>query len=240
MSVSRRNFIKTGGAAVAGAMILPPLLKSCQNLQISPDVTSYLNHFEVTMEMLQQVISEAMTKGGTYADLFFEHKISNTISLEDGKVNRAYSNVDYGMGVRVLNGEQTGFAYTETITLQDMLKVAKTAANIAGDPVTFKQDKLLEKVPADYYRVSTKWENVSVKDKIPYVQKINDRLFEMDEKVTKVGASLNDETAYVMFYNSEGLFTYDYRPLASYSAYCVMEKDGQREISGSTRSGTYI
>ncbi len=82
--------------------------------------------------MLQKVIAEAMSKGGDYADLFFEHKISNTLALEDGKVNRAYSNVDYGMGVRVLKGDQTGFAYTETISLQDMLKVAKTAANIAS------------------------------------------------------------------------------------------------------------
>jgi TldD protein len=217
-------------------MVLPPLLKSCQNLQLSPDVKSYLDHFEVTPEMLQKVIAEAMSKGGDYADLFFEHKISNTLALEDGKVNRAYSNVDYGMGVRVLKGDQTGFAYTETISLQDMLKVARTAANIAGDPVSFKLDGLLEKVPADHYRISRKWENVSVEEKVPYVQKINDRVFELDEKVTKVNATLADETAYVMFYNSEGLFTYDYRPLASFRVRCVMEKDGQIESDGSSRS----
>jgi TldD protein len=217
-------------------MVLPPLLKSCQNLQLSPDVKSYLDHFEVTPEMLQKVIAEAMSKGGDYADLFFEHKISNTLALEDGKVNRAYSNVDYGMGVRVLKGEQTGFAYTETISLRDMLKVARTAANIASDPATFKLDGLLEKVPADHYRISRKWENVSVEEKVPYVQKINDRVFELDKKVTKVNATLSDETAYMMFYNSEGLFTYDYRPLASFRVRCVMEKDGQIESDGSSRS----
>jgi TldD protein len=215
---------------------LPSLLKSCQNLQLSPDVKSYLDHFEVTPEMLQKVIAEAMSKGGDYADLFFEHKISNTLALEDGKVNRAYSNVDYGVGVRVLKGDQTGFAYTETISLRDMLKVAGTAANIASDPVTFKQEGLLEKVPADHYRISRKWENVSVEEKVPYVQKINDRVFELDEKVTKVNATLADETAYMMFYNSEGLFTYDYRPLASFRVRCVMEKDGQIENDGSHRS----
>jgi len=221
---------------VAGTLVLPPLLKSCQNLQISSDVNSFLDHFEVTPEMLQKVIAEAMSKGGDYADLFFEHKISNTLSLEDGQVNRSYSNVDYGMGIRVLKGDQTGFAYTETISLQDMLKVAKTAASIASDPVTFKQDELLEKVPPSYYKISQKWENVSVEDKVPYVQKINDRVFALDEKVTKVSASLSDETAYVMFYNSEGLFTYDYRPLASFRLRSVMEQGGQIESSGSSYS----
>jgi len=236
MSINRRNFIKTGGAAVAGTMVLPPLLNSCQNLQISPDVKSYLDHFEVTPEMLQKVIAEAMSKGGDYADLFFEHKISNTLGLEDGNVNQAYSNVDYGVGVRVLKGDQTGFAYTETTTLQDMLKVAKTAANIANDPVTFKQSEFTEKTIPNYYKVSQKWENSTVEEKIPYVQKVNDRLLELDEKITKARVFMSDESAYVMFYNSEGLLTYDYRPMATLVVVCVMEKDGQIENDYSARS----
>ncbi|MGW8314424.1 MAG: TldD/PmbA family protein [Bacteroidales bacterium] len=236
MILNRRSFIKTGGAAAAGAMILPPLLNSCQNLQISPDVKSYLNHFEVTPQMLQKVIAEAMSKGGDYADLFFEHKISNTLGLEDGKVNQAYSNVDFGMGVRVLRGDQTGFAYTENISLKDMLKVATTAASIASDPVTFNQGELLEKTPPNYYQISRKWENASVEEKIPFVQKLNDRVFELDDKVTKVRAFLSDETGYVMFYNSEGLLTHDYRPMASLAAICVMEKDGQIENNYSARA----
>ncbi len=177
MTLSRRNFIKAGGAAAAGTMVLPPLLTSCNNLQLTPDVKNYLDHFEVTPQMLQKVIAEAMSKGGDYADLFFEHTISNSLGLEDGKVNSANSNVDYGVGVRVLKGDQTGFAYTETTSLQDMLKVAKTAANIANDPVTFKGSKLLEKEIPNYYKVSQKWENSTVEEKIPFVQKLNDRLY---------------------------------------------------------------
>lgn len=236
MKLTRRSFIQTGGAAVAGTMVLPPLLKSCQNLQISPDVKSYLDHFEVTPQMLQKVIAAAMSKGGDYADLFFEHKISNTLGLEDGKVNQAYSNVDYGVGVRVLKGDQTGFAYTETTALPDMLKVATTAANIANDPLTFKQGEILEKIPPNYYKISSKWENASVEEKIPYVQRVNDRVFELDDKVTKVRVFLSDETGYVMFYNSEGTLTYDQRPMASLAALCVMEKDGQIENSYSARA----
>jgi len=52
--------------------------------------------------MLQKVIAAALSKGGDYADLFFEHKITGNIGLEDGKVNRASSNIDFGVGIRVL------------------------------------------------------------------------------------------------------------------------------------------
>lgn len=231
MILNRRSFIKTGGAAAAGTMVLPPLLKSCQNLQITPDVKNYLDHFEVTPQMLQKVIAAALAKGGDYADLYFEHKISNYLGLEDGKVNRASSNVDYGVGVRVLKGDQTGFAYTENITLKDMLQVAATAATIANDPVMFDQKVLTEKTPPDYYRISGKWEDASVEEKIPFVQKINDRVFELDAKVTKVRVSQSDETSFILFYNSEGLLTHDYRPMAIVTVTCVMEKDGQIENS---------
>ncbi|MCK4879200.1 MAG: TldD/PmbA family protein [Bacteroidales bacterium] len=236
MTLDRRSFIKTGGAAVAGTMVLPPLLKSCQNIQISPDVKSYLDHFEVTPEMLQKVIAEAMSKGGDYADLFFEHTISNSLGLEDGKVNSAHSNVDYGVGIRVLKGDQTGFAYTESTSLQDMLKVAKTAANIANDPVTFKHSDLIEKTIPNYYKVSQKWENSTIEEKIPFVQKVNDRLYELDEKVTKARVFQRDESSYVMFYSSEGLLTCDYRPMATLGVVCVMEKDGKIENDYSARS----
>jgi TldD protein len=236
MILDRRSFIKTGGAAAAGTMVLPPLLKSCQNIQISTDVKSYLDHFEVTTQMLQKVIAEAMSKGGDYADLFFEHTISNQLGLEDGKVNSASSNVDYGVGVRVLKGDQTGFAYTETTSLQDMLKVARTAANIANDPVTFKQSEFLEKPVPNYYKVSRKWENSTIAEKIPFVQKLNDRLYELDEKVTRARVFQRDESSYVMFYSSEGLLTCDFRPMATLGVVCVMEKDGVIENDYSARS----
>ncbi|PLX12997.1 MAG: peptidase U62 [Marinilabiliales bacterium] len=235
MIQDRRSFIKTIGTATAGAMLLPPLLKSCDNLHISPDIQSYLDHFQVTPQMLQKVVSEAMSKGGDYSDLFFQHRITNYLVLQDGKVNRSYSDVDYGVGVRTLKGDQTGYAYTESTSLEDMQKVAKTASNIANDPMTFKQSHLHEKLPPNYYKVAQKWEDTSVEQKIPFVQKMNDTVFDLDEKVSKVTVYQIDTIDYILFYNSEGLLTCDYRPMAELAVICVMEKDGQIENSFSSR-----
>ncbi len=196
----------------------------------------YLDHFEVTTEMLQQVTAAAMSKGGDYADLFFEHKISNSLGLEDGKVNRAYSNIDFGVGIRVLKGDQTGFAYSETVTMEAMLNAAKLAANIANSNTTPLPAEIIEKVPASYYSIKKTWENVSVKDKVPFVQKVNDKVFSLDSKVIKVNAFMNDETSYVLFYNSEGCLSYDYRPMISFGVVCIMQKDKQIENSYAARS----
>jgi len=50
---------------------------------------------------------------------------------------------------------------------------------------------------------------------------------------------MNDETSYVLFYNSEGRLTYDYRPMISFGVVCIMQKDKQIENSYAARSFRY-
>jgi TldD protein len=90
--------------------------------------------------------------------------------------------------------------------------------------------------PASYYELSRRWEDVPVSDKVPFIQKLNDKIFSLDEKVIKVNAFLTDETAWILFYNSEGILTYDYRPLVNFGTVCIMQKGDQIENSYAARS----
>lgn len=196
-----------------------------------------MNHFGVTESDLKKVLAAALEKGGDYADLYFEHSFNNSVSLMDGKVNRCGSNIDFGMGVRVLAGDQSGYAYVEGVTLDEMLRAARTAARIASSgkgvkPAAF-QEKAIER---NHYSVVTPWEEVSLKEKMPYLQKLNDKVFSLDQRVRKVQASLSDNTTHVLFCNSEGVTYYDYRPMVSYVASCVMEENGRMENSYASRS----
>lgn len=236
MKIDRRIFLKTSGTVATASLLLPPLIQSCQGISFSDIAENYLDHFEVTPQLLQRVIAAALSKGGDYADLFFEHRILGSLGLEDGKVNRAYSNIDYGVGIRVLKGDQTGFAYSEIITPEALLKAAQTAANIANGTVIVDPQNVTESFPANYYAIKKSWEDVSVKEKIPYLQKINEKVFSLDERVTKVNASLTDESVYMLLYTSDGILSYDYRPMVSMGAMCIMEKDGKIENSYASRS----
>ena len=195
-----------------------------------------LNHFGVSESDLKKVVAVALEKGGDYADLFFEHTFRNALSLQDGAVNQATSNIDFGMGVRVLHGDQTGYAYVEEINLNEMVKAACTASRIANGGSSFTSAQVTEKSFFNYYPVVRSWEEVSVQEKRPYVQKLNDRCFALDNKVSKVTASLSDETTYILFYNSEGCLCHDYRPMVSLSATCIMEVDGRTENYRSARA----
>ena len=240
MNINRRDFIKSGGMLVLGSLIAPSFLESCASPEArkAAGVAFGMNHFKVSQEDLEKVLAAALEAGGDYADLFFEHTLNSSLQLQDGAVNNAQSNIDFGMGVRVLSGDQTGYAYVENITLDEMLRAARTAARIADDKNHSHQAAALTEVaiPAKYYDEQAPWETFTVKDKIPYLQKLNDRIFALDERVHKVRAFLSDSTSHIFFCNSEGQMYYDYRPMCSLAAICIMEKDGRVENAYASRS----
>ena len=82
----------------------------------SLDFNAHLSNFNVTLNDLQHIIATAMERGATYADIYFEHAYSNNVRLIDNNVDNASSHIEYGAGVRVVVGDQTGYAYTETAT----------------------------------------------------------------------------------------------------------------------------
>ncbi|MBR0239874.1 MAG: TldD/PmbA family protein, partial [Bacteroidales bacterium] len=78
------------------------------------DKQYYLDTFKITKEQLDVLIATALGEGGSYADLFFENTSSTDLMLRDGAVASGGFNVDYGVGVRTLLGEKTGYAYAES------------------------------------------------------------------------------------------------------------------------------
>lgn len=227
---SRRDFLKTGSFGVAGLAVLPSFMSlatSCA--QGTSTLSDYFDHFEVNEDMLKKVLSTALSRGGDYADLFFEHTISNNIALQDNAVNRAGSNIDYGVGVRVLKDDQTGYAYSEDINLKAMEKVAKTAASIANSTKKVDLNKFRKIETPSYYKVQSPWEKVSIDSKIPFLKKLNDKIFSLDSDVVKVNVYFNESTSFILFADSEGKVAQDYRPMVSLSVVCVMEKGDRKE-----------
>ncbi|HET8734165.1 MAG TPA: DNA gyrase modulator, partial [Anaeromyxobacteraceae bacterium] len=91
----------------------------------------WFERFGVTERTLREGLYAAMSRGGDIADLFFQHRVETDLALEDGAVNRGFSSVELGVGVRVVKGQQTGYGYTEDLSLPAIVAAARTAAAIA-------------------------------------------------------------------------------------------------------------
>jgi TldD protein len=233
--ISRRAFLEKGGKGLVATAFIPTFLGSdidkvfAKAMGTDMKLQDYFNRFNVDEKTINDVMAAALSKGADYCDLFFEHTIGNYIGLEDKAVNKAYSNISYGVGIRVLKGDQTGYSFTEEITPEAMKLAAKTAANIASgsgsfNPVKFKRSEL-----ADYYSIKTSWEQVGIDKKIPYLQQINEKVFNEDKRIIKSNIWFNDESRYILIATSEGVIQYDYQPMGQISVSCNAEQNGKRE-----------
>jgi len=189
----------------------------------------YFQRFGIDEDMIRKVMAEALHYGGDYCDLFFQNELSNSIRLQDNIVNSASTNVTLGVGIRVLNGNQTGYSFTEDISLASMKAAARTAAGIASGsakaaPQTFNATKLM-----NYYETEISYEDVGVKDKVDMLQAINDDVFKQDARVVKANVNFSDSENYILVVNSEGGIASDYQPMLRISVGCTAEEDGKRE-----------
>jgi len=202
--------------------------------------SDYLQLFAVDEQVIHDVITAGMSRGGDYCDLYFERSVNNSIRLEDKAVNKASSNVDYGVGIRVLKGNQTGYSFSEEITSEAMKKAALTAATIAdASGKTIPPQPLKTHRPADYYPIKLHWEDISIDRKIPNLQELSDYVFSLDSGIIKAGIHLASSSTHILLANSSGRITYDYRPMGLISISCTMEKNGHREQNMDSLSGRY-
>lgn len=198
----------------------------------------YLKLFDVTPDDLQDLLRIALSKGGEYADLYFEDSISNNIILLDSQVNSTGHHIDFGVGIRVVFGERTGYAYSETTEIAAMEKAAKAATMIASegsDIISCNSDINVLKSKKHYFPTREQTER-DTENKIRLLYEFDDIAKQADKRVKKVMARISDSVSRILFINSLGESFTDERPMTTFAANCVMEDNGRTESGGCSRS----
>src|SRR5271155_2837430 len=90
--------------------------------------------FGIERRDLEHYLAEALSQGGDYADLYFEYLATSTIGMDEGIVKTATQGVSLGVGVRVISGEKTGYAYSGDLSPEKIMSAARVAACIASGP----------------------------------------------------------------------------------------------------------
>src|SRR5580700_2449018 len=99
---------------------------------MEPTRSIFFHKHNVTTRDLESYLTEALSRGGDYADLYFEYRINHSIVLEEQIIKSATKGVNLGVGVRVISGEKTGYAYSDDLNRSNVVKAARTAAFIAN------------------------------------------------------------------------------------------------------------
>ncbi|MGI9203807.1 MAG: TldD/PmbA family protein [Woeseiaceae bacterium] len=233
MEIKRRDFI--GHMAAGSAIVtMPTFLSGCgvnQAIQIAEPVPDnpFMQWFGVDEAAITRVMAELTAKGADAADLYFQHQRSNNLSMEDGIVSRANSGITQGVGLRVVIGEQTGYAFTEDLTLTSMLAAAQTAAAIANGVAVVPPQAYNVKKTGDLYTTSVPWADVGIDRKLPLLKRVDSKARAADPTINKVTVAWSDVDERVMIATLDGHLVTDHRPMTRLTALVTATKDGETQ-----------
>lgn len=219
-TVSRRTFIKGLGIGAAAA--------ACPSLMRSALAAPGPSQSEMA-----SILSAALARGGHYADLFLETRVSTNISMANSEIGGLEYGVLQGGGVRTLAGEKTGYAYVEALDHELLRGAAESAARIA----TGQGDGIAAVAPRDVPRMITAVrpiEDATVAEKIAILNRVDRAARAVSPHVQQVVIDYTDAGQRFTLANSDGVVLNDELPII-YLRVTVSAARGDAQSEGMVR-----
>jgi TldD protein len=178
---------------------------------------------DIDAAMFSAVLSEALG-AGDYADAFFERRTARSFRLQDGAIHEAGLTVTAGVGIRVLSGERTGYAHTDDLSREALLRTARIASYIArGGSSRVLSVKLTGRPERadEIYHAAASLDGTSSAAYVDLLARADIAARAHDPKIVTVNASISEELQEVVIATSEGRFALDRRPLVTLAVQCV-------------------
>ncbi len=186
--------------------------------------------FPLTDQQLHNVLSTALSRGGEYADIFLEDTHLSSLELQDGTVSQAQQMMLYGAGIRVVQGTQTGYAYTMDLGPEALHQAARFAGSIPGTCAA-PNIPMLQATPL-LTPETTMLEPDASKN---ILLAINRRAHEISPLVVRVKATIAQRMQHIRFVCSEGTGFSDNRPRTTLFISVVLQKDGKTQMGFGSR-----
>ena len=185
----------------------------------------------------EKLLAVALDGGGDYADLFFEYRAAGSFVYEEGILKSASRGVSLGLGVRVMKGDATGYAYVEELDWDAMKRAAETAAQIAsGGGAKAPIGVQIRALPARY-ELETVTIDVAGMEKRKLLERAAAEAHAYDPRIVKVECSLAEEIREILVFTSDGTMAHDVQPLLRFGVRALAESNGKRQEGSSGGGG---
>ncbi|MER2490860.1 metalloprotease TldD [Catenovulum sediminis] len=188
------------------------------------------------LEQLHNTLSFMHQRKLDYADLFFQASQHESWVLEDGIVRDASFNIERGVGVRAVQGEKTGFAYSDEINPKALHNAAEAARGITQSQQDFSVPILTQVNAPTVYQGENPFSSLTPEQKVRLLKDMEHFARAQDPRVNQVIASLSAVYEEVLIVASDGTLATDHRPLVRLNCTVLVESNGRRE-SGSSGGG---
>ncbi|MDH4281153.1 MAG: metallopeptidase TldD-related protein [Myxococcales bacterium] len=187
-------------------------------------------------DLADRLLRIALDKGGDYADLFFEYSVNGSYVYDEQILKSVRRAVSMGLGVRVMKGDATGYAYCEDFSFEAMSRAAQTAAQIAAGGRPIHPIEVSARKGPERYPVAVESLDVDGEAKKAILERADRAARAADPRIVRVDASFAESSRKILIANSLGHMARDRQPMIRFGIRVIAEDGGNRQ-SGSSGGG---
>ncbi len=221
--IPRRRFLELsmkGGLLIAATPALISQLVACKGGERNSSA------LEMDKEVLDRIIAKALEKGGDFSDVYLENRISRQIVMEESIFKSGLYGISQGTGIRVISGNKTGYAYTDEITEEKLIRAAEVASYVAKSGTPVSPVNISEATRPSFITVEQPLEEIADEKRIEVIKRADQAARDYDPQIKMAFVTYNDEVRSRVIANSEGIYLKDELPLLFFIVQ-VMSDDGK-------------
>lgn len=181
------------------------------------------------------VINCALEHGADFCDIFVEKKDSQSVSFNSSEVKDIQSGMNFGIGVRLIYGTKSLYAYTNSKERDDLIKLTQT---LAASYKTGSQALMQDQFNTLTYQEIKSFINkeMPLEEKINNLKSLDSKIRAQGEYISQVNISMIQYQQNIEVFNSKGLYAHEVRPYCRVATNAIA-KDGDKQCSGSWNPG---
>ena len=162
--------------------------------------------------LVEEVLTAARRRGGSFAEVFVEERSSTSVRLDDGKVEELTTGLDRGAGVRVTLGTSYGYAFSNRLDRDALIEAAEAASAALAEGSPGSVVDLREAPAPDVNRAERPAADVPAAQKVAWLEEVNDAARSFSPEVVQVVGVYGDSLQRRLIATSDGRWVREDRP----------------------------
>jgi TldD protein len=179
--------------------------------------------------LVQDVLEAALTTGGDFAEIFVENNAKNSITMINGVVEKAQAGIDYGAGIRIFNGHNAIYAYTNDTSREGLVKTAGIAAGALGNRAKTDVKPPVNSAVEQLHEYKILPGQVQKSGITAMMREAHRGASEYSPLVTQTWISYTDSVQDVLIANSDGLWAEDRRVRTRFGMNAVASRGNEKQ-----------
>jgi len=196
----------------------------------------FKDKFGFNLQLADKIFSKGFFKGD-FCELFLQYSLTTSVRIEDGIVKSASKSVTAGTGIRILDKDTTGYAYTESFKFDKILKACDFAQAVASSSASYNSVNPIAVEKGNFYNEEIPINSVDLQRRVEIVKEAMKGAENYSNLIKKVTVNLVDSEDRIFIINSNGQYGEDFQPSITFSVTSMAEKDGNVQFGRSGCGG---